>query len=374
MKIFQKDNVYTEALKRIEFLYNEFSEVTVASSGGKDSTVIINLCLEVARKLNRLPVRVMFIDQEVEWEHTVEYMRETKSNPDIDMRWYQMPIKISNSTSHTEDWLQCWKENDEWVREKELNAITKNIYGTDRFNELFTHIINTEYKGRKACLIGGVRAEENPKRALGLTVDRTYKWVTWGKFFDKKDEHFVFYPIYDWSFTDIWHYIFSKKVNYNKIYNYMYAYGESVSKMRVSNLNHETAIHSLTLLQEIEPDNWNKVSKRIVDANVIKHIRNSAMTCPKELPYMFKDWKEYRDYLLNKMVVNPVNQEKMAKTFQRMDKRYEEYPDMLAKAYKVQITTIIINDYSLTKVDNFEVTAGMEIKLRKKYGKVFKKY
>lgn len=154
----------------------------------------------------------------------------------------------------------------------------------------------------------------------------------------------------------------------------MYAYGESVSKMRVSNLNHETAIHSLTLLQEIEPDNWNKVSKRIVDANVIKHIRNSAMTCPKELPYMFKDWKEYRDYLLNKMVVNPVNQEKMAKTFQRMDKRYEEYPDMLAKAYKVQITTIIINDYSLTKVDNFEVTAGMEIKLRKKYGKVFKKY
>ena len=63
MKFYSKNNVYEEALKRIEFFFDEFEEVIVGFSGGKDSTVTLHLALEVAEKRNRLPLKVLFVDQ-----------------------------------------------------------------------------------------------------------------------------------------------------------------------------------------------------------------------------------------------------------------------------------------------------------------------
>jgi predicted phosphoadenosine phosphosulfate sulfurtransferase len=58
--------VYEMALERIEYIFDEFENVSVNFSGGKDSTVTLNLALTVAEKKGRLPLKVMFIDQEAE--------------------------------------------------------------------------------------------------------------------------------------------------------------------------------------------------------------------------------------------------------------------------------------------------------------------
>ena len=74
MRIYLADNVVEAGLKRIERLFNEFPNVIVSFSGGKDSTVTLALAYKVAKKLNRLPLKVMWLDQEAEWQVYSRYI------------------------------------------------------------------------------------------------------------------------------------------------------------------------------------------------------------------------------------------------------------------------------------------------------------
>src|SRR5690554_6917043 len=98
MKIYKKNNVFDEALFRIRYLFDEFENVIVNISGGKDSTVTLNLALQVAEEKNRLPLQVFFIDQEAEWQTVIDHVREVFSDTRIKPYWLQCPIKIFNAT------------------------------------------------------------------------------------------------------------------------------------------------------------------------------------------------------------------------------------------------------------------------------------
>ena len=84
MKIYKKTNVYEEALNRVRYLYDEFDEVLVGYSGGKDSTVTLRIAIEVAREKGKLPVKAIFIDQEAEWGAVIEHMREIYNEDEVD--------------------------------------------------------------------------------------------------------------------------------------------------------------------------------------------------------------------------------------------------------------------------------------------------
>ncbi|MDD5220711.1 MAG: phosphoadenosine phosphosulfate reductase family protein [Candidatus Bipolaricaulis sp.] len=75
MKYYLNKNVYESAIERINWLFDEFENIIVNVSGGKDSTVVYNLSLNIARERNRLPLNVLFIDQEAEWDATIEQIR-----------------------------------------------------------------------------------------------------------------------------------------------------------------------------------------------------------------------------------------------------------------------------------------------------------
>ena len=102
MKIYKNISVFDESMNRIRNIFNEFKNVVVCVSGGKDSTVIFNLSLIIAKELNRLPLKVMFIDQEAEWEATIEQIKKIMYNPNVKPYWYQMPIWLFNATSQSE--------------------------------------------------------------------------------------------------------------------------------------------------------------------------------------------------------------------------------------------------------------------------------
>lgn len=373
MRIFSNENVYDSALERIRYLFDEFPNIVVGFSGGKDSTAVLNLTIKVAKEKNRLPVKVLFVDQEAEWQGTIDYVTYVMTQPEVEPMWFQMPMVITNNASSYNRYNYCWneEEKDNWIHPKHPLSIKENKYGTDRFHELFGAIFNVEFKNKKTCYIAGVRTEESPKRYVSLTQGITYKWITWGTVLSKKNEHYTFYPLYDWSYTDIWKYLQDEKIPYNKIYDEMYRHGVKVNDMRISNLHHETAIQSLLLVQEIEPATWNKIANRIDGANTIKHIKKNSFACPKELPSMFESWEEYALHLAENIIQDQKNKDEL---YKRINPKKEIYSGNGIKNHfwRTIINTILSSDWDFTKIANWEMAHGPYNYRQYKQGKIKK--
>lgn len=355
MKIYQDRTVHEAALNRFRWLFDEFENIVVNFSGGKDSTVCLNLALQVAAEKGRLPVDVLFIDQEAEWRTVIEYIREVMADPRVNPLWLQVPFKIFNATSTIEPWLHCWEPGREWVREKEAIAIKDNLFGTDRFGEMFNRFCDHHFRGAPYINIAGVRCEESPARALGLTTYQTYKWITWGKKENARKNQFTLYPLYDWSYTDIWKAIHDNGWPYCAIYDYMYQYGVPVMEMRVSNVHHETAVKTLYYLQEIEQDTWNRITARISGLNTAKILRDDFMA-PKELPWMFKDWRDYREHLLENLVTDPAVQAVFRKEFDQADALFDV--EIHEELWKFHVRMVLKNNYHSEAMRLFHASHG----------------
>ncbi len=346
MKIYLQANVFDAALARIRWLFDEFPEVTVAFSGGKDSTVIFNLALIVAREKGRLPLSVFFIDQEAEWQTVIDYIRTTMNRPEVNPLWLQVPYRYTHATSNAHQYFYPWEPGKQWIRAKEPNSIHDNTFGTDRFAALFGGYLKTRHHGEKVCYLAGVRAEESPTRLASLMRGNVYRGVTWGKQEDEK-QHFVFYPIYDWSYTDVWKAIHDHGWAYCSLYDVMYQHGIPTLKMRVSSINHETSVSSLTYLQEVEGQTWNAVTARLEGVNAVNQMQGSWFA-PKDLPPMFADWREYRDHLLENLVTKPDIRARFRKQFDAGEQAIA--PLYHPELWKHQVACIIVDDFEGTKL------------------------
>ena len=353
MKIYKAQNVYDAALERIRWIFDEFPNVICSVSGGKDSTVIFHLCLQVAREKNRLPLKVFWLDQEAEWQATVDQIKEWMYHPDVDPLWLQIPFKLFNATSVTDHWLYCWDKSREadWVHPQVSISRKENIYGTDRFHAMFKAVIDAEYRNAKACYLSGVRTEESPTRYMSLTGVAKYKWITWGKTLNKIQQHYTFYPIYDWSYTDVWKCIIDNSWTYCKIYDAQYRYGLQARSMRVSNVHHETSVESLFYIQECEPETYERLVHRLEGIDMAGKLNKSDYYSPDKLPFMFVSWREYRDYLLEKLIDNPEWNNGFKKWFTKFDSVMgkENINDAL---YKGMVNAILCNDWEGIKLGN----------------------
>ena len=351
MKIYKDESVWDAALERIRFIFDEFPNVAVSFSGGKDSTVIFNLALIVAKEKGRLPLPVVFIDQEAEWDAVISYVRSVMAMQEVESYWLQVPIKLFNATSYKDQWLYCWREGDDWMRPKEPNSVHENVYGTDRFHKMFKGWARHTYQDQSLAMLGGVRAEESPNRRAGLTTAATYKHITWGLVLDKQANQFTFNPMYDWSYTDIWTAIHKNGWDYCRIYDEFYRYGVAPIKMRISNLHHETAVDQLFYLQELEPHTWDALQTRLQGINQARQFTRSEMFKVAELPFMFEDWKEYRDYLVHNLITDEYR-ERFEKKFQDMDEKFK-HMDKIEEMYKEQVFSVLSNDWEFIKISNF---------------------
>ena len=358
MEYYYTENVFDAALKRIEYIFDNFEKVIVGFSGGKDSTVVLQLALIVAEKKGRLPLEVFFIDQEGEWDCTIDYVRQIMYDPRVKPAWLQVPMVLFNATATNghDQWLHCWYPNEDWLREKDPISIKENTYGTERFHELFAAYIDKTYPDNSVAYLSGVRCEESPKRKINLTGaigKPTYKWIYWGKVSNKALEHYTFYPIYDWDYSDVWKAIHDHGWPYCKLYDYQYMHGVKVRDMRVSNVHHETAIQNLWYMQEVEPDLWNRLTARLNGINT-SAVLNKELFEVKELPYMFKDWEEYRDYLLENLIAEPERREAFRKLWSIPAYRECHVCDLWKEDWmKMCVKGLLKNDFEGTLVVNF---------------------
>lgn len=358
MKIYLNETVFEASLNRIRRLFDEFENVCVFFSGGKDSTITLELALIVARERNKLPLKVYFLDQEAEWQFVIDYVKEVMSRDEVEPFWVQVPIFFPNSLSQGTPFITLWEEGKKWMREKDPIAIKDNhvlepnIGGEVKLGfwyKYFERAAKNLFPDSPACFLGGMRAQESPARFTAVTGAATYKDITYGKILNKKLNHYTFYPIYDWDVSDVWKAIHDNKWSYCKLYDEHYKYGVAIKDMRVSSLIHETALKNLFFLHELEKDTWNALNERMDGVNMAKHMDKDGMLMVSELPVMFKSWKEYRDFLTEKLITNDRYKSIFKSEWEKMDETFSELrtPDDL---YKRQVVCVLAGDVEFTKL------------------------
>lgn len=128
--------------------------------------------------------------------------------------------------------------------------------------------------------------------------------------------------------------------------------------MRLSALHHETALRSLTMLQEIDRATWDAVVERLPGANTISHLNADAFSLPKELPSMFKSWDEYRKHLIKYMVpdADKAFHENAAAVYK---KNWSLFPEK-DKLHKQLARTALNNDLYGVYMRNFETRPDVQ--------------
>ena len=126
-KIYNETDVYQEAILRTEYTFDNFERVYLSLSGGKDSTVMLHIAADVARRKNK-KFGVMIVDLEGQYELTIEHMSElVKEYQDVmELYWICLPIHLRNAVSVYEPFWKCWDKEakDAWIRELPEQAIT----------------------------------------------------------------------------------------------------------------------------------------------------------------------------------------------------------------------------------------------------------
>lgn len=323
-------DILTATRERVSFIFDEFEEISVSVSSGKDSTVLLYLALQEAEKRNRM-IEVFFLDQEAEYSATVEIIKKQMKLPFVIPKWYQVPIYMTNATSYSDYFLYAWGNGQKWMRKKDPIAIQEvDENHPKRFYEFFPYL--EKQNPNKAQLIG-LRAEEGIIRYRATTKNPGYKGLKWST---TADAH-RFYPLYDWQWNDVWKFIYDYNIPYNKIYDLMFWSNYSMYRMRVSNLIHEKSYKCLIDLPKFEPDTYESLCERIGGVSTAaRYASEKLMFSNKQLPTHYKTWLSFRDFLLEN-VQEPSHKERFRKRFDKQDKD--------EKTYQRQVGQLLLNDY-----------------------------
>lgn len=312
-KIYTNQNVYDASQSRLEYIFNEFENVLVAFSGGKDSSVCLNMVYEYAKEHGMLDKVAMYhLDYEAQYQMTTDYVTKVFSEyPGIKKYWLCLPIAAQcccNMTSGT--WIPWEREKQNiWVREmpdSEYVINQDNVQFQFKEGDMdykvqtnFSKWFSKEYG--KTAVVVGIRASESLHRYVAVSKDDKkiiYDGKKWCSVIDKNTVNV--YPIYDWETSDIWTANAKFEWDYNKLYDLYYQAGLTIDKMRVASPFNDCASETLKLYKVIDPNMWGKMVSRVNGVNFTGIYGGTtamgwkSITLPKG-----HTWKSYCEFLLN---------------------------------------------------------------------------
>ena len=304
-------NVLEAARERIAFIFDQFDNIHVSISGGKDSTVLAHLALVEAQRRGRR-IGIFFLDEEVVYQATIDqvtHIMEEMAPGHVVPLWVQMEFNLTNATSLTETQFIPWEAGRHaiWMRPKKEYSIkfpmwdTKTQIVADRhkgfgFYDVFA---NFERCDHNTAFLVGLRGVESPNRWRTVSKNPAIignRPIYWGT---AKADNFSLYPLYDWNFHDVWKYIWDNRLRYHRIYDYQMMKGYPLQEMRVSSLIHEKSFKSIVDLAEFEPDTYNRLMRRAKGIALAQETgKNAKLFRARKLPRNFSSWRAYRDFLI----------------------------------------------------------------------------
>ena len=242
-------DVLQATIERLEMIFDNFENIYFSVSGGKDSSVMVQIANMIAKQKNR-QYDVLYIDLEAQYKRTIDHIEELKKLSQIrDFYHICLPMALRNAVSVLQPKWICWEEEskDLWVRPMPPDAI--NIHNApfdwfrkgEEFEEFivqFAEWYQQKYKTKVACGIG-IRTDESLNRFRTIAFQekkiryKNYNWTTKIKVNDRHINVYNFYPIYDWKVDDIWGAVSRLDLKYNEIYELMYKNGMSIYEQRL---------------------------------------------------------------------------------------------------------------------------------------------
>jgi predicted phosphoadenosine phosphosulfate sulfurtransferase len=86
----RKKNVYEAAKERMNYIFDNYENVIISFSGGKDSTITTYLANEVAKEKGR-KFYLFYLDQEIEYSSTIDFVDKLMKLPTVIPLWFQIP-------------------------------------------------------------------------------------------------------------------------------------------------------------------------------------------------------------------------------------------------------------------------------------------
>ena len=277
-----KQNVYDASIERLHFIFQEFDNIYVSFSGGKDSGLLLNMVLDFRRKY--YPDRIIGVfhqDFEAQYTVTSEYVERTfeRIKDEVEPYWVCLPMATRTALSSYEMYWYPWDDTKKevWVRpmpEKEYvinlenNPITTYHYRMHQEDlaKQFGRWYRLIHGSKKTVCLLGMRADESLQRYSGF-LNKKYGyegecWIT-----NQFKGVYCASPLYDWSSGDIWHANYLFGYDYNYLYDLYYMAGLKVSQMRVASPFNDYSKDALNLYRVIDPEIWAKLVGRVQGAN-----------------------------------------------------------------------------------------------------------
>lgn len=315
IKEYMQQNVYEALQRRLQFIFEEFDNVYLSFSGGKDSGLLLNLVMDYRRK--HYPWKTLGIfhqDFEAQYTVTTEYVERTmeRYKDEAELYWVCLPMATRTALGSYEMYWYPWDntKRELWVRDMpdkdyvinlEHNPVTTYRYRMHQEDlaRQFGRWYRVSHGKKKTVCLLGLRADESLKRYSGfLNKKYGYKekcWIT-----RQFKDVWCASPLYDWSTEDVWHANCLFGYDYNRIYDLYYMAGLKVSQMRVASPFNDYSKESLNLYRVIDPQIWVKLVGRVQGANFASiYGRTRAMGYRNIKLPEGHTWKSYTLFLLD---------------------------------------------------------------------------
>jgi predicted phosphoadenosine phosphosulfate sulfurtransferase len=310
-----KENVYDALLERLHFLFEEFDNLYLSFSGGKDSGLLLNLVLDYKNKY--YPDKILGVfhqDFEAQYTVTTEYVERTfeRIKDQVEPYWVCLPMATRTALGSYEMYWYPWDDTkkDSWVREMPQKdyviSLDRNPIVTYRYRmhqedlaKQFGRWYCMAHNHKKTVCLLGIRADESLQRYSGfLNRKYGYKGCCW---ISRQFKNvWCASPLYDWSVSDVWHANYLYGYDYNRLYDLYYMAGLKPSQMRVASPFNDYSKDALNLYRVIDPEIWVRLIGRVQGANFAciygktKAMGYRGVTLPEG-----HTWKSYTMFLLD---------------------------------------------------------------------------
>ncbi len=316
---YMEENVYEAVQNRLQYIFQEFDNIYLSFSGGKDSGLLLNLVLDFQQKY--YPEKIIGVfhqDFEAQYTVTTEYIERTfeRIKDKVEPYWVCLPMATRTALSNYEMYWYPWDDTkqDSWVRsmpDKEyVIHLSNNPISTYKYKmhqedlaKQFGRWYRISHGNKKTVCLLGLRAEESLQRYSGF-LNKKYGYN--GECWISKQFKDVWCasPLYDWSINDVWHANYLFNYDYNHLYDLYYKAGLTVSQMRVASPFNDYSKDSLNLYRVIDPEIWVKLVGRVQGANFAciygktKAMGYRNVTLPEG-----HTWESYTKFLLSTLPV-----------------------------------------------------------------------